>query len=56
MEERERRNPDQETATEDGLEQQADELQRKQPKTDDDVPDITDPEEWRRAPKEGGGA
>ena len=45
------------TATDEGLQSQADEqVDKKTAQADEDVPDPRDPQEWRDMPKEGGGA
>lgn len=45
-----------ETATEEGLDNQAQELADKDTQDSGDQPDPRDPAEWREMPKEGGGA
>lgn len=45
-----------ETATEEGLHNQAEELADKDTQDSGDLPDPRDPDDWRGVPKEGGGA
>ncbi len=47
---------EQETATQEGVEEQASELRERHDARADQAPDISDPEQWRDLPKEGGGA
>lgn len=44
------------TATQEGVTEQAEELQKEHGAKVEDAPDMSDPDEWRTAPKEGGGA
>ncbi|HUR85481.1 MAG TPA: hypothetical protein VMY78_09060 [Solirubrobacteraceae bacterium] len=44
------------TATEDGVASQAEELQDKHAQNAEDAADPRDPDQWRKMPKEGGGA
>jgi hypothetical protein len=47
---------EQETATEEGVQEQASELRERHDERAGEAPDISDPEQWRKLPKEGGGA
>jgi hypothetical protein len=44
------------TATQDGLDSQAEELQDKHTQEIEDADDPRDPDQWREMPKEGGAA
>ena len=44
------------TATQEGVREQAEEIQKEHAAKVEDAPDPRDPDEWRTAPKEGGGA
>jgi hypothetical protein len=48
--------PEEATATEEGLQEQSEEIQKEHAAKVEDAPDPRDPDEWRTAPKEGGGA
>ena len=47
---------EQETATEEGVQEQASELRERHDERAGEAPDISDPEQWRKLRKEGGGA
>ena len=44
------------TATQEGVEEQSEDIQKEHAAKVDEAPDPRDPDEWRTAPKEGGGA